>query len=46
MRNVAGKEVGEIKTCISCSEAFSKNSVIFEIIWKNMAETDRSQMTI
>jgi len=46
MRNVAGKEVDEIKTHISRSKAFSKNNVVYEIMWKNMVESDRPQMTI
>jgi hypothetical protein len=45
MRNVAGKEVDEIKTHISCSKAFFKNN-LYEIMWKNMVQPDRPQMTI
>jgi hypothetical protein len=34
MRNFAGKEVDKIKTHISCSIAFSKNRVVYEMMWK------------
>jgi hypothetical protein len=46
MRNVADKEVDDIKTHILCSKAFSKNNIVYEITWKNMVEPDKPQMTI
>jgi len=38
--------VDEIKTHILCSVTFSENHVVYEIMWKNMVELDRPQMTI
>jgi hypothetical protein len=46
MRNVPGRVVEKIKTHILCSINFSTNGVVYEIMWKNMVEPDRSQMTI
>jgi hypothetical protein len=41
MRNIPDKFVEEIKTNILCSVAF-----FYEMIWKNIVQTGRSQMTI
>jgi len=38
------KIVEEIKTCFLCWFFF--NCAIYEIMWKNIVETDRPQMTI
>jgi len=46
MRNVSDKIVGKIKTNILCSITFFENGVIHEIIWKNIVERGRSQVTI
>ena len=35
------KVVKKIKTHILCSETFSENRVVYEIMSKNVAETDR-----
>ena len=40
------KVVEIIKTHILCSITFSENRSVYEIIWKNMVEPDRLQMTI
>ena len=41
------KVVEKIKTHILCSITFfSENCAIYEIMWKNMVESDRPQMTI
>jgi len=41
------KEVEKIKTHILFSETFfSGNRAVYEIIWKNMIEPDRLQMTM
>ena len=42
------KVVEEIKTHILCSTIFFflDNRAVYEIIWKNMVEPDRPQMTI
>ena len=36
----------KIKTRILCSVKFSENRAVYEIMWKNMVELDRPQMTI
>ena len=43
------KVVEKIKTCILCSVTFFfffANRGIYEIMWKNIVESDRPQMTI
>jgi len=41
------KVVEKIKTHILCSWTFfSENLTIYEIVWKNMVEPDRTQTTI
>jgi len=46
MRNVSVKRCREKKR-ISCSIAlFFENRVIYEIMWKNMVEPNKSQMAI
>jgi hypothetical protein len=41
------KVAEQIKTHISCSTTFSpENRAVYEIMWKNMVEPDRPQMTI
>jgi len=35
------KNVDKIKTHILCSVTFSENRAVYELIWKNMVETDR-----
>ena len=46
MRNISDKFVEKIKTRISCSEFFSENRVICEVMWKIMVQPDTTQMTI
>jgi len=41
-KNVADK----IKTHILCSVTFSENRAVYEIIWRNMVEPDRPQLTM
>jgi hypothetical protein len=37
----------KIKTQISCPETFfPENLALFEVMWKNMVETDRPHMTV
>jgi hypothetical protein len=38
--------VDKIKTHILCSKTFSENHAVYEIMWENMEEPDRPQMTI
>jgi hypothetical protein len=40
------KVVDEIKTHILSSVTFSENHAFYEIMWENMVEPDRPQMTI
>jgi len=44
-RNVSDK-FGRKSKHILCSITFSENHSVYEIIWKNMAEPDRLQMTV
>ena len=39
------KVVDKIKTHILCSIIFSENRAVYEILWKNVVQPDRSQMT-
>ena len=40
------KVVENIETHILCFVTFSENLAIYEIMWKNMVEPERPQMTI
>jgi hypothetical protein len=46
MRNVSDKVVEKIKTHSLCSITFFANRAVYEIMWKNMVEPDRPQITI
>jgi len=46
MKNFLEKVVENIKTHISCSITSFKNCAIYEIMWKNIVEWGRPQMTI
>jgi len=47
MRNVSHRIVQKIKPHILCSITFLyENRAVYEIMWKNMVESDRPQMTI
>jgi hypothetical protein len=46
MRNASDKFVDKIKTHIPCPKLLSKNCAIYDIMWKNKTEPDRTQMTI
>jgi hypothetical protein len=47
MRNVSEKVVEIIKADILCSiHFFSENRAVYALMWKNMVEPDRPQMTI
>jgi len=47
-RNVSGRVVEKIKTHILCSINFffHENDNVYEIMWKNVVEPDRSQISI
>ena len=40
------KVLEKIKTHILCSITFSENRAVYEIVWTNIVEPDRPQMTI
>ena len=40
------KVVEKIKTIILCSITFPENRVVYETMWRNIAESDRPQMAI
>jgi hypothetical protein len=40
------KVAEKIKRHILCSTTFSENRVVYEIMWKNMVDPSRPQMTI
>jgi len=46
MRNVSTKVAEEIKTHILCSITFFLNHAIYEIMWRNIVEWGRAQMTV
>jgi len=46
MRNVSDKFVEKIQTYIYIQYPFSENRAVYEIMWKNIAEADRPQVTI
>jgi hypothetical protein len=40
------KVVEKIKTHVLCSIIFPENRAVYEMMWKNIVEPDRPQMTI
>ena len=46
LRNRKFSVVVNIKTYILYSINFSENHAVYEVIWKNMVEPDRSQVTV
>jgi hypothetical protein len=47
MKNISDKTVEKIKTHVLGSVIIlSSNRAVYEIMWKNMVEPDRPQMTI
>jgi hypothetical protein len=46
MRNVTENSCKENQNTFLCPITFSENRAIYEIMWKNMVEPDRPQMTI
>jgi hypothetical protein len=46
MINVSDKFLEEIKTHILWSKTFLENRGVYEIMWKNLVQPDRPQMTI
>jgi hypothetical protein len=46
MRNIAGKFVDKIQTCILYSVTFSEYRAVYEIMWKKMAQPERPRMAI
>ena len=47
MGNVSDKVVGKVKTQVFCPRTFfSECRSVYEIMWKNIVEADRQQMTV
>jgi hypothetical protein len=46
MKNVLDKVVEKTKTHFMFNIFFFENRVVYEIVWKNMVQLDRTQMTI
>jgi hypothetical protein len=46
MRNISEKPCKRKRKHILCSVTFLENNAVYEIIWKNLVEAGRSQMTI
>jgi hypothetical protein len=46
MRNFSGKTIEEIKTHLMFNNFFGGDRAVFEIMWKNILERARHQMTI
>jgi hypothetical protein len=46
MWNVSDKIVEKIKTPVLCSINFFQSHDVYEIMWKNMIQPDRPQMTV
>ena len=46
MRNVSDNFVQKNKTQYLCSTTSFQNRAVYEIMWKNLVEPDRPQMTI
>jgi hypothetical protein len=40
------KDAEKIKTNILCSMTFPENHAVYEIMWHNMVEPDRPQLTV
>ena len=46
MKSFSDKCVDKLEVHILCSATFFENLVIYEIMWKNVVDRDRPQMTI
>jgi hypothetical protein len=46
IRNVSEKVIEKIKTHVLCWKAYFFSRAVYEIMWKNVAEPDMSQMTV
>ena len=46
MRNVSAKVVEKIKAHILLAVTFLENRAFYEVMWKNIVERGRSQMTV
>jgi hypothetical protein len=45
MRNVSKNFVQKTKTHFLCSTMYFQNRAVYEIMWKNLVDPDRPQMT-
>jgi hypothetical protein len=46
MRNVSEKSFRENQNTLLCSRTFSENRAVYEIMWKNMVQPDRPEMSV
>ena len=46
MRNLPKQIVEKIKTYFVFNNFFPENRAVYEVMWKNMVQPDRSQMTV
>jgi hypothetical protein len=46
MADASDKIIEKIKIHILCSKTFSEIRALYDLIWKNMVEPDKPQMTI
>jgi hypothetical protein len=46
MKNVSEKLVEKMKTRILCPMAFLSNPAVYDVIWENIVEPDRTRMAI
>ena len=46
IKNISEKIVDQMKTHFMFNNFFPQNCVLYEIMWKNMIDEDRPQMTI
>jgi len=46
MRNVSENFAETFNTKVLCQATFSENRVVYEIMWRNVVETDRKHVTV
>jgi hypothetical protein len=46
MRNISDKFVEKVETHVLCSITFLKNRFVYVMMWKNIVELGRPQMTV
>jgi len=46
MRNISDIICSENQTTYFCSKTFPENTAVYKIMWKNVVQPDRLQMTV